>query len=135
MELRYDPHFAAWLQLFIDDEELLDIYADLIALLDALATHGRDLLEPESKPIAASRHLHELRPTPPSTAAPFADQRPVLRILYAFCRTDTGTITAVVLLGGDKTDLGNAWYPANVMRAETRLASMCGRYRLKPLPN
>ena len=32
-----------------------------------------------------------------------------------------GAEVAVVLLGGDKTALGNNWYPANLTEAEARL--------------
>jgi hypothetical protein len=52
-------------------------------------------------------------------AAPYADRPPVLRILYAICQAPAGE-TAVVLLGGDKTALDNAWYPAAVSEAEVR---------------
>ena len=135
MEIRYEPGFDLWLNQLAQDEAHHDVYADIAALLSALETYGHDLIEPESKPIAQSRFLHELRRTPPSDAAPFADQPPVIRILYAFCRTSTGETIAVVLFGGDKTDLGNAWYPPSIMNAETRLTSRCGRDKLTPLRN
>ena len=89
MEIRYEPGFDLWLDQLAQDEDHQDVYADIVALLSALETYGRELIEPESKPIARSRSLHELRRTPPSSAAPFADQPPVIRILYAFCRTAT----------------------------------------------
>lgn len=135
MEIRYDPDFGSWLESFLKDEELFDVYAELVALIDHLAGAGQEILEPESKPIASSRYLHELRRTPPSTAAPYADKPPVLRVLYAFCRTSSNEVIAVVLLGGDKTELGNAWYPTNLMRAETRLTSLCGTAKLIPIRN
>jgi hypothetical protein len=69
--------------------------------------------------------MHALRRTPPSEAAPYATGPPVLRILYAVCRNATGDEVAVVLLGGDKTTLGNTWYPVNVSEAEARLDSYC----------
>jgi hypothetical protein len=135
MELRLDPHFDTWLTTLSSDEDLLDVYADILALLDALETHGQQLIEPESKPIQTSRFLRELRRTPPSDAAPLADQPPIIRVLYAFCRTATGDTIALVLIGGDKTQLGNAWYPKNIMLAETRLTSRCGVEQLTPLRN
>jgi hypothetical protein len=90
MELRLDPQFEQWLTTLSTDNELLDVYADIVALLDALATNGQQLIEPESKPIQTDAYLHELRRTPPSDAAPLADQPPIIRVLYAFCRTTTG---------------------------------------------
>jgi hypothetical protein len=135
MELRLDPQFEQWLTTLSTDDELLDVYADILALLDALATNGQQLIEPESKPIQTDAYLHELRRTPPSDAAPLADQPPIIRILYAFCRTTTGTTAALILIGGDKTHLGNNWYPKNIMLAKTRLMSRCSVEQLTPLRN
>ena len=69
--------------------------------------------------------MHALRRTPPSEAAPYATSPPVLRILYAICTTTPGNEVAVALLGGDKTVLGNNWYPANLAEAEHRLEQYC----------
>lgn len=33
-----------------------------------------------------------------------------------------------MLLGGDKTTLGNQWYPVHVNEAETRLDSYCRQH-------
>lgn len=52
----------------------------------------------------------------------------MLRILYAFCRTSDRGEVAVVLLGGDKTALGNNWYPANLTEAEARLDNFCRQH-------
>ena len=52
----------------------------------------------------------------------------MLRILYAICRTTSGDERAVVLLGGDKTRLGNQWYPANLNEAQARLDSYCRQH-------
>lgn len=69
--------------------------------------------------------LHALRRTPPTDSTPYATTPPVLRILYAVCQHAAGEDIAVVLLGGDKTALGNAWYPTNVAEAEHRLDQYC----------
>jgi hypothetical protein len=122
VEVRYHPLFERWLAELAEADE--EIFGEVMALLTALETHGRDLDDErreESHPVVTSRYdMHALRRTPPSEAAPYADRPPVLRILYAVCRTPAGE-TAVVLLGGDKTALGNAWYPANLAQAEARL--------------
>lgn len=106
------------------DEE---IFGEVMALLTALEEHGRDLGDEdreESHPVVTSRYdMHALRRTPPSQSAPYAVGPPVLRILYAICRTTSGDERAVVLLGGDKTTQGNQWYPVHVNEAEARLDS------------
>ena len=103
-----------------------------MALLTALEEHGRGLDDErrdESHPVVTSRYdLHALRRTPPSEAAPYATGPPVLRILYAVCRSTAGTEVAVVLLGGDKTALGNNWYPVNRTEAESRLDNYCRQH-------
>jgi hypothetical protein len=123
VEVRYHPLFERWLAELAEVDE--EIFGEVMALLTALETHGRDLDDErreESHPVVTSRDdMHALRRTPPSEAAPYADRPPVLRILYAVCRTPDRGEVAVVLLGGDKTALGNNWYPANLTEAEARL--------------
>jgi hypothetical protein len=130
MEVRYHPLFEKWLADLAESDE--EIFGEVMALLTALETHGRaldDETREESHPVVTSRFdMHALRRTPPSEAAPYADAPPVLRILYAICRTPTASETAVILLGGDKTTLGNNWYPANLREAETRLDQYCRQH-------
>lgn len=130
MEVVYHPLFEQWLAELADADE--EIFGEVMALLNALETHGRELddeAREESHPVVTSRFdMHALRRTPPSEAAPYADAPPVLRILYAICRTSTGSEIAVVLLGGDKTTLGNSWYPASLGEAETRLDQYCRQH-------
>lgn len=130
MELVYHPLFEKWLAELADGDE--EIFGEVMALLDALETHGRELNDEareESHPVVTSRFdMHALRRTPPSEAAPYADAPPVLRILYAICTTSTGSEIAVVLVGGDKTTLGNSWYPANLGEAEARLDQYCRQH-------
>lgn len=127
MEVRYHPLFERWLTELAQANE--EIFGEVMALLTALEDHGRDLDDErreESHPVVTSRYdMHALRRTPPSQSTPYADAPPVLRILYAICRTNAGDESAVVLLGGDKTTLGNTWYPANLSEAEHRLDQYC----------
>src|SRR5713226_3336012 len=81
VEVRYHPLFARWLtELAKGDEE---IFGEVMALLTALETHGRDLdddAREESHPVVTSHHdLHALRRTPPSETAPYATGPPALR--------------------------------------------------------
>jgi hypothetical protein len=48
--------------------------------------------------------------------------------LYGYCRDASHEDVAVVLLGGDKTALGNVWYPTNISEAEARLEQYCRKY-------
>ncbi len=45
----------------------------------------------------------------------------MIRVLYGFVASVQREVRAVLLLGGDKTDLGNRWYPTNLAEAERRL--------------
>lgn len=130
MEVRYHPLFERWLAELADADE--EIFGEVMALLTALEQHGRELDDErreESHPVVTSRYdMHALRRTPPSEATPYAEGPPVLRILYAICRTSDGGEVAVDMLGGDKTVLGNSWYPVNLHEAEARLDSYCRQH-------
>lgn len=127
VEIRYHPLFERWLAEVAEADE--EIFGEVMALLTALEVHGRDLGaedQEESHPVVTSRYnMHALRRTPPSATAPYATGPPVLRMLYTFCTTVSGEETAVALLGGDKTTLGNSWYPPNISEAEHRLDQYC----------
>ena len=127
MEVRYHPLFERWLTELADLDE--EVFGEVLALLTALEVHGRNLddeTQEESHPVVTSRHdMHALRRTPPSQAAPYATQPPVLRVLYAYCTDKADEDVAVVLLGGDKTRLANLWYPPNINEAEYRLDHYC----------
>ena len=112
----------------------LDVFAEILALIEALQSFGRDLGDPESHPAVTSQFdMHALRRTPPSATVPYADRPPVIRVLYAFCRRPSGDQVGVVLLGGDKTELANRWYPPNIAEAERRLLTYAGQHHLTPL--
>ena len=132
MEVVFYPNVDSWLATV---EALdFDIYAEILALIDAVQTFGRVLGDPESHPVVTSKFdMHALRRTPPSTATPYADGPPVIRVLYAFCRRASGEQVAVVLIGGDKTNLGNRWYPPNIAEAERRLLIYSGQHHLTPI--
>lgn len=127
MDVRYHPLFERWLTELADTDE--EIFGEVMALLTALEEHGRGLddeTQEESHPVVTSRYdMHALRRTPPSEAAPYATQPPVLRVLYAYCTDSDRHDVAVVLLGGDKTNLGNLWYPPNITEAGHRLDQYC----------
>ncbi len=58
----------------------------------------------------------------------------MIRILYAFCQRQNAGPVAVILLGGDKADLGEDWYLSNVPVSERRLEEYVRRHdELKPL--
>ena len=130
MDVRYHPLFERWLVERAEADE--EIFGEVMALLTALEMHGRDLDDEdreESHPVVTSRYdMHALRRTPPSESTPYTVSPPVLRILYAICRTAAGEERAVVLLGGDKTTLGNHWYPMHVNEAEARLDNYCRQH-------
>lgn len=131
MDVVVYPAFSTWLDQLLEADP--DVHVDVVMLIEALRIYGRALSDPESHPVVTSRFdLHALRRTPPSVAAPSATGPPVLRVLYAFCRTSEGEIIAAILIGGDKTELGNRWYPSNLAEAERRLTILCGQRRFTP---
>jgi len=123
MEVQYHPLFKRWLTELADGDE--EIFGEVMALLVALEQHGRGLHDgtrDESHPIVTARYdLHALRRTPPSQSTPYAIGPPVYRVIYGYCTRHGGTDVAVVLTGGDKTTLGNHWYPPNIAESQTRL--------------
>lgn len=123
VEVRYHPIFEAWLTDLAEGDD--EIFGEVMALLSALELHGRDLddeTRDESHPVVTARYdLHALRRTPPTQTTPYADSPPVLRIIYGCCTRPDGTDVAVVLLAGNKTALGNSWYPPNITEAQARL--------------
>lgn len=136
VEVRLHPRFQEWLERLaeVGDQQgsnpgdRLQVLAEIMALINALERHGRELGDPECHPVVTARYdLHALRRTPPSAAAPYADSPPVLRILFGYVSDGAGREIAVVVVGGDKTRLGNRWYPANVARAQDRIDEWCRR--------
>lgn len=99
----------------------------MAALLDARERHGHGIeLEAPgdpSHPIVISRlRTFALPRTPPTGYTPYADRPPVIRIAYVwFIDANTNEEFAVVMLMGDKTKLGNNWYPSKVTTIENTL--------------
>lgn len=130
MEVEFHPRFAAQYEALIElageDEDYLDLVADVTALVNALEESGHGIEEENhhddaiSHPIVTSRYrTYALRRTPPTVATPYAVQPPVLRIPYVwFIDTETRTEIAVIMFIGDKTELGNDWYPSAVQRID-----------------
>ena len=139
MEVVHHPYFLEWFEELIDVD--IEVAGEIQALIDALAAHGRELGNPESHPVVTSRlGLRALRRTPPTGVTPYAEGPPVIRVLYGFAAPVQREVRAVLLLGGDKTDLGNRWYPTNLAETERRLtglrrtAGLEGREMSEPNP-
>ncbi len=125
--VEFHPFFAAQFEAVCSDEDQLEIAGEIAALLDALERHGHDI-EGEvpsdpSHPIVISRfRTFALRRTPPTKYTPYADQPPVIRIAYVWFTDDSKREElAVVMLMGDKTTLGNNWYPSKINTIENTL--------------
>lgn len=125
--VEHHPYFAAQFEALCRDEDQLEVAGEITALLDALERHGHDI-EGEapgdpSHPIVISRlWTFALRRTPPTDYTPYADAPPVIRIAYVwFIDESSSEEVAVVMLMGDKTALGNNWYPSKVNDIENRL--------------
>ncbi len=78
--------------------------------------------------VSARYDIHAPRRTPPTITTPYANAAPVLRVLFGFVVDDAGNEAAAVLIGVDKTILGNRWYPPNVQQAQERLDQWCRQY-------
>lgn len=133
MEVVLHPLFEAWLTSLTDGSltggvDWWEVAAEITALLGALELHGRSLGDPECHEVVSARYdIRALRRTPPTETTPYATGPPVIRVLVGFARNESGHTIAVALVGGDKTTLGNRWYPANVERAQQRLDQWCSR--------
>jgi len=127
VRIEFHAYFAAQYEALCTDDDQIEIAGEVAALLDALERHGHEI-EGEapgdpSHPIVISRfRTFALRRTPPTDYTPYADEPPVIRIAYVwFADADVREDLAVVMLMGDKTDLGNDWYPSRVGIIETKL--------------
>ena len=153
MNVDHHPRFDSWLTSQSAD---LDLYGELIALITALEDLGAELLVgyDECHPVVTSPYLYALRRTPPTTTTPYATNPPVIRMLFGLVvptsneqtSNDTGDTasqdagigsssgeTAVMVVGGDKTTLGNLWYPPHIAEAHKRLREYALRTNTTPL--
>ncbi|MDE0134413.1 MAG: hypothetical protein OXH86_06020 [Acidimicrobiaceae bacterium] len=133
MEVVLHPLFESWFTSLTNGSlaggtDWWEVAAEIAALLGALESHGRNLGDPECHEVVSARYdIRALRRTPPTETTPYADGPPVIRVLVGFVRNEEGQTKAVALLGGDKTALGNSWYPANVEQAQQRLDQWCSQ--------
>lgn len=129
VEVRLHPLFRAWLMKLGGAAQLEEVFGEVMALINALESYGRELTGDESHPVSSTHYdLHALRRNPPTETTPYADGPPVLRLLYGYVQHDDGHEIAVLAIGGDKTRLGNNWYPANITQAEVRVDQWCQQH-------
>ena len=120
------PLFVQQFESMCQNPDSYDVAAEIAAPVDILndkghAIEGEDPGDP-SHPIVISRfQMFALRRTPPTSATPYATGPPVLRIPYVWFDAPNATEVAVVMMIGDKTALGNRWYPHTVTRIESQL--------------
>lgn len=126
VEVSHHPLFTRWLTDLA--ETVPTVAAEVQALIDALERHGLDLGDPTAHPIVTSTpQLWALRRTPPAPDIPHATSPPVIRILYGYAQPPGQPARAILLYGGDKTELGNRWYPPAIAEAERRLTILTGQ--------
>ncbi|MHB1536434.1 MAG: hypothetical protein ACYC1D_17860 [Acidimicrobiales bacterium] len=127
VRLEHHPHFASQYVQLCRITGKTEIAGEVTQLLDALEQfgHGIEGEDPgdASHPIVISTlDMFALRRTPHTGYTPYADNPPVLRIPYVWFRdAETKSELAVVMLIGDKTTLGNQWYPPRVQLIESKL--------------
>jgi hypothetical protein len=126
-EVQFHPEFARQFEELCEDSAVLETAGEVSQLIEALEAYGHDIEgedeEDASHPVVTARvRMFALRRTPPTEYTPYADAPPVLRIPYEwFINGDTGEEVAVVMFIGDKSALGNAWYPSAIAKVEGQL--------------
>jgi hypothetical protein len=109
------------------DHDQLEVAGEITALLDALERHGHHIEgdapgDPSHAIVISRLRTFALRRTPPTDYTPYAERPPVIRVAYVwFDDLVEGDELAVVMLMGDKTTLGNNWYPSKVHAIERAL--------------
>ena len=124
--VEYHPVFAEQFEKLCQEPTTYEIAGEIAALLEALEKHGHDIEgdagDDPSHPVVTSRYqMFTLRRTPPTIYTPYATVQPVIRIPYVWFAAPQADELAVVMLMGDKTNLGNNWYPAKVSHIESSL--------------
>ena len=109
------------------NSEMAELFGEIMALVNALSEYGHEIegyeTDTPSHRIVTSRYkAFALRRTPPTTITPLATEPPAIRIPYVWF-TDINTEKEIpyIMLVGDKTNLGNDWYPGVVNLIETKL--------------
>ena len=126
--VEFHPVFASQYEELCSNTSLLEVAGEVTQLIDSLERYGHAVegvaTHDPSHPVVTSRlAMFALRRTPPTHYTPYAISPPVIRVPYVwFTDIAQSDELAVVMLMGDKTDLGNNWYPAKVAYIENTLA-------------
>ena len=123
---KFESQYRALAAQSESSDQLANLFGEISALLRALEDFGHQIEGEQpgdpSHPIVISRFkTFALRRTPPTNYTPYASTPPVIRIPYVWFDQDDGNELAVVMLAGDKAELGNAWYPGIVQQIEGTL--------------
>ncbi len=133
IRIEFHPAFAqqyeSLAELAATSDQALEWFSDVQSLLNALETHGHGVESENhvrsaiSHPIVTSRYqTFALRRTPPTAATPTSIGPPILRVPYVWFNDETlRQPLAVVMLIGDKSKLGNDWYPQIVQRIDNSM--------------
>lgn len=77
VEVRQHPLFNAWLKELAGADQLQEVFGEVMALINALESHGRELEGDESHPVASTQYdLHALRRNPRLRPRPTPTGRP-----------------------------------------------------------
>ena len=80
VEVRQHPYFSAWLVKLAGTAQLEDVFGEVMALINALETHGRELAGEESHPVFSSHYdLHALRRNPPTPHQQHPGYKPITK--------------------------------------------------------
>jgi len=128
IDVEFHPTFAGQFEQLSNDDDLLEVAGEVMALIGALEQRGRQIegTDVSHRIVIARTDLHTLRRTPPNEVCPYADIPPVIRIFYVWFTDITDRQRGefpVVFSMGDKSQSPNpnAWYPGQVNEIETRL--------------
>lgn len=123
MAVELHPRFVDQFEEMSKSEENYELLGEVNALVESLNTYGHEIEgeadDDPSHPIVISRYrTYALRRTPPTVHTPYATQPPVIRIPYVWFSTPEGELPVVMYMG-DKTTLGNLWYPRPSTRSNS----------------
>lgn len=129
LRVLFHPTFDSQIKALHDgastSDEMLGWYEEIMSLVGALNKYGRVIEGTDvSHPIVTSRkyEAHCLRRHPANVHAQTAVKPPTLRIPYVwFNDKTTGDELAAIFMIGDKTNLGNDWYPIIVEQLTSHL--------------
>lgn len=134
------PAFVVQYELLCQDEEQLEVAGEVTELVEALRQFGHEIEGEAADDVShrvytSSFRMFALRRTPPTVHTPYAEGPPVLRIPYVwFVDDQNGEEVCVVMFIGDKTGLGNTWYPKAIAKVEGELIPSWTRAHPKHRP-